>query len=69
MKERRLQGQIPQGRGPESIAVTRIARDLLQSKIFIRARTIKRDVPNSRRNLRNTGNMLPEIAEHLIRLP
>src|SRR4051795_1943316 len=73
VKERWLQGYVPQGRCPEFITITSIGSDLLQPEVLVFAATIKNYVAlahtKSRSNLRYPGHVHPKITEHLVRRP
>jgi hypothetical protein len=66
--EGRHQRVVPQWRGAKHVAVFRIARDLLEAEILIRVRAVEGHIPEGRRHLWHPDHVLPEVAEHLVRL-
>src|SRR4030095_612323 len=73
VEERRLHGYVAKRRGPEFVPVSRIARDLFESEIFVLSGPVEDYVSVTHtkggRNLRNTDHVISKIAEHLVRLP
>src|SRR5262245_51738382 len=66
VEESGLQGHIAQRRGAELVAIIHLSCDLLQTEVFILARTIKNHIADQRGDLRNADDVLLEIAEHLV---
>src|SRR5215470_17095113 len=66
VKEGRLQRDVADWRGPKLVPVIRVTGDLLQTKILVLTRAVERHIPGDGSNLRDSDNVLREVAEHLV---
>src|SRR5689334_5906117 len=68
MHECRLHRQIADGRSAKFVAVIWLPRDLFQTEVLIRPRTIEVVIGHLRSDLRYSDHVALEIAEHLVGL-
>src|SRR5215467_7018860 len=66
VKEGRLQRHVADWASSKLVTVARIAGDLLQTEILILTRAVEGHIAGHGSNLRDSDDVLREIAEHLV---
>src|SRR2546428_13806711 len=67
VKEGGLQGDVAQRRGAELVAVVRIAGKLFEAEVRVLTRAIEDHITLGGGDLRNSEDVLREVAKHFIR--